>query len=193
MPKPPRSKPPKIAELMSVLPLRRRFGYRINMIGAALAQHTLLRVQREFGLNVAEYRIMNTLAAFDSPSIRDIARNSQLDKAHVTRALAGLIRRGLVTQIVDRHDRRLRVVALTAAGWRIAAAFGPFQLERQKRMERRLTASELRVFWEALDRLSDEADQILAEEIALGGGRRRGASAAARAIARSSRKAAPKS
>jgi DNA-binding MarR family transcriptional regulator len=178
---------------MSVLPLRRRFGYRINMIGASLAQHTLLRVQREFGLNVAEYRIMNTLAAFDSPSIRDIARNSQLDKAHVTRALAGLIRRGLVTQIVDRHDRRLRVVALTAAGWRIAAAFGPFQLERQKRMERRLTASELRVFWEALDRLSDEADQILAEEIALGGGRRRGASAAARAIARSSRKAAPKS
>ena len=169
-------------------PLHQHFGYRINMIGAALAQHMLLRVQREFGLNLAEYRIMSVLAAFDSPSIKDIARNSQLDKAHVTRALADLIKRGLATQIVDIHDRRLRVVGLTAAGREIVTATVPFRLERQKRLERRLTASELRIFWKALAALSEEAEHMLAEETQLGAGRRRRANAR-HATARSPRKA----
>jgi DNA-binding MarR family transcriptional regulator len=171
--KPSRSKMPPLHEL---------FGYRINMVGAALAQHMLLRVQRDFGLNLAEYRIMSVLAAFEAPSIKDIARNSQLDKAHVTRALSDLIKRGLATQIVDRHDRRLRVVGLTTAGREIVAAIAPFQLERQKRLERRLTASELRIFWKAMVALSEEAEQMLAEETQLWAGRRQ--------IARSSRKVA---
>jgi DNA-binding MarR family transcriptional regulator len=182
-------KPSSASRLLEMLPLHRRFGYRFNMIGTALGQHTLLRVQREFGLNLAEYRIMNSLAAFDSPSIKDIARNSQLDKAHVTRSLAGLIKRGLVTQVVDQHDRRLRVVGLTAAGWQIAAAFAPFQLERQKRLERRLSASELRIFWKAMTAVSEEAEQMLAEETQLRSGRRRIANAAAHATARGPRKA----
>jgi len=182
-------KPSNASRLMQMLPLHRRFGYRFNMIGAALGQHTLLRVQREFGLNLAEYRIMNSLATFDSPSIKDIARNSQLDKAHVTRALAGLIKRGLVTQIVDKRDRRLRVVGLTSAGREMAAAFAPFQLERQKRLERRLSASELRIFWKAMAALSEEAEQMLAEEAQLRGVRRPRANATAQSTARAPRRA----
>lgn len=182
-------KPPSASRSMQKLPLHRRFGYRFNMIGAALGQHTLLRVQREFGLNLAEYRIMNALATFTSPSIKDIARNSQLDKAHVTRALAGLIKRGLVTQIVDQHDRRLRVVGLTAAGRKIAAAFAPFQLERQMRLERRLSASELRIFWKVMAALSEEAEQMLVEETQLRDQRRQDADAAGPATTASSRKA----
>jgi DNA-binding MarR family transcriptional regulator len=184
----PMSKPSDPSRSLQKLPLHRRFGYRLNMIAAAIGQHTLLRVQRQFGLNLAEYRVMNALAAFASPSIKDIAKNSQLDKAHVTRALAGLIKRGLVTQIVDKRDRRLRVVKLTAAGREIAAAFGPFQLERQKRLERRLTASELRVFWQAMSVLSEETEQMLADEVRMWHGRRRSASAPVNATARGPRK-----
>jgi DNA-binding MarR family transcriptional regulator len=183
-------KPSQASPKGQTVPLHQRFGYRFNMIGAALGQHTLLHVQREFGLNLAEYRIMNSLATFDSPSIKDIARNSQLDKAHVTRSLARLIKRGLVTQIVDQRDRRLRVVGLTAAGRQIAAAFGPFQDERQKRLERRLKASELRIFWKAMAALSDEAEQMLDDEMQLGGRRRRSANAAAQAAARGPGRAA---
>ena len=87
-----------------------------------------------------------------------------MDKAHVTRALANLIARGLVTQAADQGDRRLRVVGLTAAGRATITAAQPFAIERQERLERCLTASELRVLWKALSVLSDEADRMLAEE-----------------------------
>ncbi len=61
----------------------------------------LVHVGREYGLNLAEYRIMTVLANRKSPSIKDIAAHTDLDKAHVTRALAGLVERGIADQRVD--------------------------------------------------------------------------------------------
>jgi DNA-binding MarR family transcriptional regulator len=146
------------------LPLNRRFGYRLTIISRALAQHMVLYVGREFGLNLAEYRILTVLADRDSTSIKDIAAPTSLDKAHVTRALANLFERGLATQVVDPGDRRLRVVQLTAAGRAMVAAALPFSLERHERLERCLTATELRVFSKALAVLTEEAERMLAEE-----------------------------
>ena len=145
------------------LPQDRRFSYRFNVIAHTLAQHMLLQIDREFGLNLAEYRILTVLAERKSPSIKDIAAYTQLDKAHVTRALADLIRRGLVTQIVDKQDRRLRVVKLTRAGQAMITATLPIAIERQQRLERRLTASELRVMWKALAVLTEESALMLSE------------------------------
>jgi DNA-binding MarR family transcriptional regulator len=53
--------------------------------------------------------------------------------------------RGLVTQIVDQGDRRLRVVDMTAAGRAIVASTLPFMVERQERLEQCLSALELRI------------------------------------------------
>ena len=144
-------------------PMQRRFGYRFSMVSAALAQHMLRYVQREHGLNIAEYRVMTNLVAFDAPSTRDIAKHSQLDKAHVTRALAALIERGLASQVVDVHDRRLRVVRLTAAGRAVMNAIEPFVTKRQERLESCLAPNELRVLDKALSLLSAESERLLAE------------------------------
>lgn len=147
------------------LPLERRYGYRFNRIADALAQQTLLHVRGCFGLNLAEHRIISVLSQSDALSIREIAENTQLDKAHATRALTDLIERGLVTRVVDQVDRRLRVVRLTSAGHAIATATLPFVIERQTRLERSLTAADLRVFDKALALMSGEAERMLAEEM----------------------------
>ena len=146
------------------LPLERRFGYRFNMISRRLGQHMLVHVGREYGLNLAEYRIMTVLANRKSPSIKDIAAHTDLDKAHVTRALAGLIDRGIADQRVDASDRRLREVKLTATGWAMIRTLDRFVFDRQKRLERRLTKSELDVFWRVTSVLEQEADKMLAEQ-----------------------------
>ena len=145
------------------LPQDRRFSYRFNVIAHTLAQHMLLQIDRDFGLNLAEYRILTVLVDRKSPSIKDIAAHTQLDKAHVTRALTALIGRGLVTQFVDKQDRRLRVVKLTLAGRAMITATLPIATTRQERLERRLTASELRVLWKALAMLTEESALMLSE------------------------------
>lgn len=147
------------------VPFERRFGYRFNRIANALAQQALLHARREFGLNLAEYRIVSILSLADALSIREIAEHSQLDKAHATRALTDLIARGLVTRVVDPQDRRLRVVRLTAAGHAVANATMPFTLQRQARLKECLTAADLRVFDRALSLMTAEAERMLAEEM----------------------------
>src|SRR5262245_43052331 len=98
------------------MPLDQRLAYRFSVINRALTQHLQLYVGRVFGLNLAEHRVLRVLAEGNCSSIRDIAARTQLDKAHVTRALASLIKRGLASQIVDQDDRRLRMVTLTPMG-----------------------------------------------------------------------------
>jgi DNA-binding MarR family transcriptional regulator len=184
------SKAAAVPRSISQPPANRRFGYRINMLSAALSQHRLLQVRREFGINLAEFRILSWLVEVNSTSIRDIAKNSQLDKAHVTRALAGLIKRGLVSQIVDPRDRRLRVVGLTPAGRRIVSATTPYSVERQQRLEKCLSPTELRVFWKALTLLSEEAERMLAEEKRKGTRHRRADDASDQSVVRARRRSA---
>jgi DNA-binding MarR family transcriptional regulator len=158
--------------MAQAVPFERRFGYRFNRIADALAQQTLLHARREFGINLAEYRIISILSQSGVFSIREIAEHTQLDKAHATRALTDLIDRGLVTRVVDPQDRRLRVVRLTAAGHAVANATMPFTLERQARLEGCLTAAELRAFDKALSLMTAEAERMLAEEMNNGSKRR---------------------
>ena len=157
----PRSSPDEMSPL---LPLDRRFGYRFHMISRALGQHTLLHVGREYGLNLAEYRIMTVLASRRSPSVKDIAVHTDLDKAHITRALAHLVERGIADQKVDVSDRRLRDVNLTAAGRAMMKALDRFVIDRQMRLERRLTKPELDVLWKAISTLANEVEAMQAEQ-----------------------------
>jgi DNA-binding MarR family transcriptional regulator len=153
------------------LPLDRRFGYRFHMISRALGQQMLAHVGREYGLNIAEYRIMTVLANHKKPSIKDIAAHTDLDKAHVTRALANLARRGLASQKIDTRDRRLREVRLTPAGMAMIDDLDGYVSARQKRLERRLTKSELDTLWHVMAALSDEIDRMLVEVARSRGGR----------------------
>jgi DNA-binding MarR family transcriptional regulator len=150
-----------------------RFPYWFARISRALSQHLLLHVEANFGLNLAEFRILNTLADLDSTSIRDIAADASLDKAQVTRAVADLTSRGLVVQVVDGRDRRLRVVTLTPAGRALIESTLPFVTARQRRLEQRLTVAERRVLWKALTILCEEAEGILKTEVRVRQRRRR--------------------
>ena len=141
-----------------------RFSVWFSQISRALSQQMLLHVRREFRLNLAEYRTLTVLGEYRSASIKDIAAGTQFDKAQVVRAVANLTKRRLAVQMVHGGDRRLRVVRLTPAGRVLLEKILPFSIARQQRLERLLSASELRIVWKALEALSAEAQAMLAEE-----------------------------
>lgn len=150
-----------------------RFSVWFSLISRMLSQQMLVYVRREFGLNLAEYRILTVLGENRSASIKDIAAGTQFDKAQVVRAVASLTRRGLATHAVDGRDRRLRAVKLTPAGRSMLARTLPFTTGRQKRLERALTAAELRTLWKALAVLLEQAQVMLDEELKVPGKRKR--------------------
>lgn len=149
----------------SPVPLDRRFGYRFSTIGRALGQQMLLFVEREFGLRLAEYRVLTVLEDEAFPSVKQIATKSQIDKSQVTRCLSALVQKGLVNQAVDDHDRRLRAIRLTRAGRTLLEKMLPFNKERQERLERCVSKSELEIFWKVLARFDQEVREMLAEQV----------------------------
>lgn len=104
------------------------------------------------------------LAETNIASIREIAQGAELDKAQVTRAVAGLSERGLVLRSVDRGDRRLRVVKITPKAQSLIAKSIPFSIERQRRMERSLTDDDIQTFWKVLAILREESQAMLEEQ-----------------------------
>jgi len=143
---------------------KERFPVWFAGISRAFSQHMLDYVDANFGLNLAEYRVLDVLRELKSTSIRDIASECALDKAQVTRAVSVLTARGLVVQVVDRNDRRLRIVRLTPAGRALIAATVPFVVQRQKRLEQCLSATERRILWKALKAILNEIQCIAAED-----------------------------
>jgi len=88
-----------------------------------LAARVTARLAREYeaavGLPLPEARVMIVLGFFKPISSNAIVQHTTMDKATVSRAIARLLRRRLLTRQPDPRDRRLLILGFTAKGARI--------------------------------------------------------------------------
>jgi len=90
-----------------------------------LTYRELLRgLSVETGLSGAQFELMRELALADGRSTGSaLARELGVDRAAVSRLIAGLEGLGLVSRVSDDRDGRRRPVVLTAEGRRLMTAF----------------------------------------------------------------------
>ena len=90
--------------------------YRINVCAHVVSQ-ALSRIYTDrYNIGVPEWRILVTLGQFGKMTAKAIGRHSQMHKTKVSRAIALLERRKLVTRRVNRADLREVFLSLTSAG-----------------------------------------------------------------------------
>lgn len=116
--------------------------------------------QREFGLNLREYRIIGLTGSLGDASFRRICQESGLDKAHVSRLVGRLIKRGLLTKRADPADQRTVNVALTARGKAVRDALHDSSARLNEEWLSALSATQRSVFLAALDALHDRAREL---------------------------------
>src|ERR1700759_3466366 len=129
----PRQKPAP-ADVGPTLDLDRYVPAFITFIANKLSNSATARYQRDFGVNVTEWRIMSLLAIEPGIPAARICHVIGFDKGPVSRTLAAMEKRGLVAIRADRHDARTHSISLTAKGQTthdkvIVAAF-----DREKRL-----------------------------------------------------------
>ena len=90
--------------------------------------------QREFGVSVTEWRIMSQLAIEPGIPASRICQVIGFDKGPVSRSLATMERKGILTIEVDQADARRRVIALTEAGRALHDRVIVVALERERRL-----------------------------------------------------------
>lgn len=102
-------------------------AYRVLLLAKMIDRQSTEVLQREAGLSLAEWRSLANLALFQPASVRTIAENAWVDRAEVSRAFAGLERRGLVARTENPRDRRSPTFSLTEAGRELVGRISPLR------------------------------------------------------------------
>jgi DNA-binding MarR family transcriptional regulator len=99
--------------------IRDLLSYRIHRLANALSRGAALRYRRDFDVSLMEWRILALLGAFAPMTLKRLSREAGLDKSQASRAVAGLVARGLVLRSTGEGDGREIALRLSAEGGRL--------------------------------------------------------------------------
>lgn len=132
----------------------------ITFIANKLSNSATAFYQRQFGVNVTEWRIMSLLAIEPGIPASRICHVIGFDKGPVSRMLAGLEKRGLVSIRTDPNDGRTHSIALTTKGRGTHDKVIVAALERERRLLSCLSKDEREVLINLLRRLHENLGAV---------------------------------
>jgi DNA-binding MarR family transcriptional regulator len=137
-------------------------GYRLGAVMLRCMSSdggTAIRVIDESGLTFTQMKVLMTLSGVEeSPTLKPIAEELGLSLPSASRAVDGLVKRGLVLRTEHPDDRRQRLLALTEDGRSLADRVVAARLEGLGQFAASLSDSERERLGEALDLLLEREE-----------------------------------
>lgn len=141
----------------------RELGYRLGAVmlkclgadgGAAI------RAIDDSGLTFTQMKVLLTLSGerSDPPTVKLVADQLGLSLPSVSRAVDGLVRRGLVSRTEDDNDRRMRRLSPTAQGEGLSDQILAARLDGLGKFAASLSEAERELLAPALDQLLERQD-----------------------------------
>ncbi len=137
--------------------------YRLSVLANRLSRAFARRYQDEFGISIAEWRVIAVLGSFAPLSSNEIGDKTEMDKAKVSRAVAALLKAGLVAREGHPTDQRLIQLTLSRQGRRIYEAIVPRARALEAEMTRGLSRQDLGRIHALLDQLGTRIDAVAAD------------------------------
>lgn len=142
------------------LALERFLPYRLsvitNRISGALSRHYATR----FGISIPEWRVIANLGRYPGLSANQVAERSAMDKVTVSRAVAGLERKGLLERVRDGDDKRRSRLTLSARGTDVYAEIAPLALGFERDLLTALTPDEAQQLDRIIDKLNAKMNDL---------------------------------
>lgn len=137
--------------------------YRLNLL-ANLVSQALSRIYSErYNIGVAEWRVLVNLGQHGVLTGKSISSNSHMHKTKVSRAVALLERRKLVTRRANRADLRETFLSLTPAGRKIYDELVPMASEFARQLIDVVDPADRPALDRALKMLTERSRQLVAE------------------------------
>jgi DNA-binding MarR family transcriptional regulator len=129
--------------------------FRLNRLASGVSDNLSEIYRRHFGLEIPEWRVIATVGPDWGCTAQHIADTTRMHKTRVSRAIAHLVKRGLVERASNADDRREMELRLTKAGRTMYAELVPLALERERNLLSCLSDEQLRAFNEGLGLLEE--------------------------------------
>ncbi len=133
--------------------------YRIVALGHAISGR-LSQVYSNENITIPEWRVLAVISQADSLAARDVVGRTPMDKMTVSRAVASLEAKDLVSRAPDQHDRRVNMLSLSAAGRALFDRIAALALQFEDELLAALSPRELAAFETALLKLEARAKAV---------------------------------
>ncbi|WP_249147439.1 MarR family winged helix-turn-helix transcriptional regulator [Bradyrhizobium jicamae] len=164
-PRRPRPADPADAAGGPLLDLDRYVPALITFIANKLSNSATAYYQKNFGINVTEWRIISQLAIEPGIPASRICHVIGFDKGPVSRNLAALQKRGLVAIRSAPDDGRTHSISLTARGRAVHDRVIVAALERERRLLSCLKKDEREVLIDLLRRLHENLGAVTGQSL----------------------------
>ena len=142
------------------LRLRDYLPYQLAVASNQVSRMVARSYQSRFGLTIWEWRIIAVLAEEAGHSGQSLGEAAAMDKVSVSRSVAALIKRDLVSRVRNQSDRRSSVHSLTDAGWAIYRQVEPVALAAENALIEDFDADDLERMTRLLAHLQRRAQVI---------------------------------
>jgi DNA-binding MarR family transcriptional regulator len=134
--------------------------YRLSSVSRRVAAACANVYLTEFGLSVAEWRLMAQIGRFGSISATDIGEKISMDRVTISRAAAKCLAEGLIQEKPSPTDRRSKVLSFTPRGRALYKRVIPRACELANLIEAGLTKGEARMLKALLEKLDNAVVKI---------------------------------
>src|SRR5258706_13608079 len=137
--------PPALAAAAEeeLAPITAMMSSRLMVLDNLLKRGAILRYKRLAGLSSVEFGLGASLGRRPPMSVARLAEAVGMDKGQISRALAGLVSRKLVSRAVNPRDNREVLVCLTRTGLIAHETIVAGALERNRRLLEQLSEDEV--------------------------------------------------
>jgi DNA-binding MarR family transcriptional regulator len=144
----------------AALKLEEFLPYRLNVC-ASLVSQALSRIYADrYKIGVPEWRVLVTLGQFGAMTAKAIGAHSHMHKTKVSRAVALLERRKLVTRRANKADLREAFLSLTTAGRDIYDELAPIALDFARQLLETVDAADRTALDRAIKKLTERSAQL---------------------------------
>lgn len=151
----------------SVLRLEDFLPYRLVVAASLVSQATSRTYAAQYGIGIAEWRVIATLGEFGTLTAKQIGAHSHMHKTKVSRAVAELTEKKMLARQPNREDKREAFLTLSDTGLEIYRKIAPAALELSQRMFGEVSANDRAAFERVLDKVTARAAALAdtAEEV----------------------------
>jgi len=134
--------------------------YRLSLLSNTVSANIAATYQDKFGISMPEWRVMAILAEYPDSSADDVCQRTQIEKSVVSRAVARLLKRHLISREFDVNDKRRSILRLSETGLSVYDEVMPVAETFEKKLIARLSKEERKSLSTLLDKLQREAGVI---------------------------------
>ncbi|MGE8449132.1 MAG: MarR family winged helix-turn-helix transcriptional regulator [Pseudomonadales bacterium] len=129
--------------------------FKLDLTSALLIDRANVAYRERWNLDVRALRVLRLVCAEPDTTPKEVSRRTLVEKTLLSKALAELETRGLISRNAHPSDRRSVMLRATADGFEVARASGVLGLALEVELAEALTAGERKTLERLLDKLSN--------------------------------------